>query len=62
VYEYQFIAIQSEWGFSGNHLHEHQSLIHEQAEKGWRFVTFIPTKITQGVPVHADLVFERKTQ
>ena len=59
MYEYQFINVASDWS-DKYHLYEHREEIQDQASQGWRFVAYIPTRLTgNGLTMEADLVFER---
>jgi len=65
MYEYQFITLKADEGVLGFlgmgsiRLEDHQDVIVEQAEQGWRFVAFAPMAFMQGAITKADLVFER---
>lgn len=39
----------------------HQSVIDAQAEKGWRYVGYVPLDFNpKGAPISIDLIFERR--
>ena len=58
--KYEYVEIRSEAKLSGKYTH-HQEIINEYAEKGYRYVGFIPTSVSANGQIMAmDLVFEVK--
>ena len=60
MYQYEYVALNVEKGMIKVTLTEHRAIIDEYAQKGYRYVGFIPTKVSGGgVPIQVDLVFEK---
>ena len=56
--KYEYVNINID-GFLGSGSEEHRQIIDEYAAKGYRYVGYIPTKITpHGKIVEMDLIFE----
>ncbi|NCE65814.1 DUF4177 domain-containing protein [Pseudoflavonifractor sp. 524-17] len=56
-YEYVSLSIVK---FFGAGSEEHRAVIDEYAQKGWRYVGFIPTEISDSGKIKAiDLIFEQ---
>ena len=57
--EYEYDSISSSFGLSAK-FKEHREIINQYADKGYRYVGYIPTEITgQGQIVKIDLIFEK---
>lgn len=58
MYRYIYVEAQAETFFN---VANHRELIDEYSQKGWRFVTAIPTEMNgQGYIKKYDLVFEKE--
>lgn len=62
MFEYKFVKIELQWGFTRSKPAEnYQEIIQEHARDGWRFVQiFAPTIGGSGQPEYFDLIFEKK--
>ena len=59
-YEYTFVKIDTGTFVLPHEITEHRGVIHEYAEKGYRFVTMVPAYANGSGAVFAyDLVFEK---
>lgn len=57
--KYEYVNISIDNFFLGSGSEEHRQIIDEYAAKGYRYVGYIPTKITpHGKIVEMDLIFE----
>ena len=57
--KYEYVNISIDNFFLGSVSEEHRQIIDEYAAKGYRYVGYIPTKITpHGKIVEMDLIFE----
>ena len=62
MYEYKYVDLLSE-GVSASRFEEHRAIIDKYAAQGWRYVGYLPTKISMGgVLGNIDLIFERKAE
>ena len=63
MYEYQFVRIEVPGGFLGMHQtpsEDHQELIRQHAQEGWRFVQiFAPGTHIGGSVAYFELIFEK---
>ena len=60
MYEYKFVEVKLDNMIFGREMFDHRDYIIEQAQHGWRFVAYIPTKVnSSGIPTLGELVFER---
>ena len=60
MYKYEYVNISFEKGFTKVKLVQHRAIIDEFAQKGYRFVGYIPTKESgYGMLAEIDLVFEK---
>jgi hypothetical protein len=58
MYKYEYVTIDTEKIF-GAKFTQHRDVINEYAKKGYRYVGFIPTKISDpGKFLEIDLIFE----
>ena len=57
MYRYEFVEIQSGFIFDSNT--EYRKTIQRYAEKGWRYVGYMPRKYTGVIPTTFDLLFEQ---
>ena len=64
MYQYEYVNLYVGGGFwIGNDSCEHRSVIDEYAQKGWRYVGYIPTRFTgEGGTKEIDLIFERELE
>jgi len=62
MYEYQYVTVNIGGGMWYNKAEKrHQSVIDAQAEKGWRYVGYVPLDFNpKGAPISIDLIFERR--
>lgn len=59
--KYEYVSIDCN-KFIGAVITEHRAIINKQAEKGYRYVGYIPTKISDyGKIKKLDLIFEKKS-
>ena len=57
--KYEYVNISIDNFFLGSGSEKHRQIIDEYAAKGYRYVGYIPTKITShGKIVEMDLIFE----
>ena len=57
--KYEYVSVRTN-RFFGAKSDKHREIIDEYAEKGWRYVGFIPTKMSDyGKLKEMDLVFEK---
>ncbi len=60
MYEYKYVAIKPQRNMISVRFEEHQVIISEYAQQGYRFVGYIPTEISQtGIIIEIELVFEK---
>ena len=63
MYEYKFVRIEVPFGFLGVHQkpsEDHQELIRQHAQEGWRFVQiFAPGTQGSGSVAYFELIFEK---
>ena len=61
MYQYEYVTLSLEKkGLTKTALTEHRAIIDDYAQKGYRYVGYIPTKeIGYGVLAEVDLVFEK---
>ena len=58
--KYEYVTIKSEKWFGGKFT-QHREIIDEYAEKGYRYVGYIPIKLTEhGRFKEMDLIFESR--
>lgn len=57
MYQYEFVELQSGILFDSNTAY--RKTIQRYAEKGWRYVGYMPRKYTGVIPTTLDLIFER---
>ena len=58
MFQYEYVSIDNE-KFLGVKLTKHQEIIDDYAKKGYRYVGYIPTKMSDyGKPLIIDLIFE----
>ncbi|MCL2169171.1 MAG: DUF4177 domain-containing protein [Defluviitaleaceae bacterium] len=63
MYNYKFIEVKAKTGFVGNTIAEHRELIEKAARQGYRYVGYVPTKLTgHGMIKVIDLVFEKPSK
>ena len=64
MYQYQYITLYIGGGFwVSNFDCAHRAIIDEQAQAGWRYVGYIPTKFSgEGGQKEIDLIFEREIE
>ncbi len=56
---YEYVEVEITSGLFSNGTFEHRIVIDEYAQKGYRYVGYIPTKYSSyGVIKEADLIFE----
>lgn len=61
MYQYEYVTLYVGGGFWLNNSQcEHRDIINEYAQKGWRYVGYIPTQFSgEGGTKELDLIFER---
>ena len=62
MYEYQYIVVETGGGFFfDNNSAGHRAVIDDEAQKGWRYVGYVPLEFTSHGGIRSmDLIFERK--
>jgi hypothetical protein len=60
MYEYKYIECFADGFFTDDN---HQEIINEHAEQGWRFIQMVPIQYnTHGTPKKFEIIFERKLE
>jgi len=60
MYKYEYVTIGVKKGVTNVKLSEHRAVIDGYAQKGYRYVGYIPTKESgYGILAEIDLVFEK---
>jgi len=61
MFKYEYVTIKVKRGFTSVTISEHRSIIDDYAQKGFRYVGYIPTKESgYGILAEIDLVFENQ--
>ena len=56
--KYEYVTLESEKKLGGKYT-KHRNIIDEYAEKGYRYISYIPTKLSEhGKFIEIDLIFE----
>ena len=60
MYKYEYVKLGAKKGFNSANFVQHREIIDDYAQRGYRFVGYIPTKeVSFGMLVEIDLVFEK---
>lgn len=63
MYKYEYVTLRVKKGITSVTLSEHRAVIDEYAQKGYRYVGYIPTKESgYGILAEVDLVFEKSSE
>ena len=58
--KYEYVSISNSFGLLSTKFKGHQEIINQYAEKGYRYVGYIPTEFAgHGQVITIDLIFEK---